>query len=173
MGAVKFHPSEGGSPSDPQQAGLAPHTDWAEHVHGIVGQGLPPLNGEAQGVLVLSAMGQRGGQAGGATGHACAPGGRQPSLGSQCPQHLGWGRITMFVSFPAPLSRVHPVQGSDTHTPRGPSPGCKPLPLQALGLISPGQAAGHRRGTRRVLRWLQPPQLPLQGDQGLHSSRRS
>ena len=26
-GAVKFHPSEGGSPPDPQQAGLAPHTD--------------------------------------------------------------------------------------------------------------------------------------------------
>lgn len=79
----------------------------------------------------------------------------------------------MFVSFPAPLSLVHPVQGSDTHTPRGPSPGCKPFPLQALGLISPGQGAGHRCGTRRVLRWLRPPQLPLQGDQGLHSSRRS
>ena len=75
-----------------------------------MGQGLPPLTGEAQGVLVLGAMGQRGGQAGGATGHASAPGGRQPSLGSRCPQHLGWGRTAMFVSFPAPESTLCKAQ---------------------------------------------------------------
>ena len=42
-----------------------PRLTWAEHVHSIVGQGLPPLTGEAQGVLILGAFGTRGGQAGG------------------------------------------------------------------------------------------------------------
>lgn len=47
-----------------------PRLTWAEHVHSIVGQGLPPLTGEAQGVLILGAFGKRGGQAGGAVRRA-------------------------------------------------------------------------------------------------------
>lgn len=47
-----------------------PQLTWAEHVHSIVGQGLPPLTGEAQGVLILGAFGKRGGQAGGAVRRA-------------------------------------------------------------------------------------------------------
>lgn len=66
----------------PKPPGARPSSPltWDEYVRSIMGQGLPPLIGEAQGVLVLSAFGKRGGQAAGEA---------QPSLGSQCPQHLG------------------------------------------------------------------------------------
>lgn len=114
-----------------------------------MGQGPPPLTGEAQGVLVLSAFGKRGGQAGGAAGHLCAPDGSPALTRLSVPAASGTGlargRTTVCVSFLPPLSQAHPIQGLHAHIPRGPSPACKPLHLQELRLISPGRGGAGRR----------------------------
>lgn len=78
-----------------------------------MGQGPPPLTGEAQGVLVLSAFGKRGGQAGGAAGHLCAldgsPALTRLSVPAASGTGLAQGRTTVCVSFLPPLSQAHPM----------------------------------------------------------------
>lgn len=85
----------------------------------------------------------------------------------------------MFVSSRIPSPKTTLVQGSHAHIPRGPSAVCQPLPVQELWLLSPGQwgrsqslvwVTVQAKPQDRVLCWVLLPQLPLQGDQGPHSS---
>lgn len=115
-----------------------------------MGQGLLPLTGEAQGVLLLGAFGKRGGQTGGAPGHLCAPSGEaQPSPGSFGGHSIRDG--------PGPRQDHHicefPASPLSAPLKQGPQQ-CKLLPLQAPGRGSSHQdkGAGRRLGTQRHCR---------------------